>query len=213
MAVTPQYTVPMRSGSGCSEDDIENEPDWVLTHNHRIGFGNRDDRHPAYTHIGDDWHPEDEREFLAQAKKEADELNKKLGEHELINVRHYMEKQEGWRYVLHTTESFLKYQQDWPVNVRRRQQEEEKNKKNQKQNENHENDNQKPQKESEWRRGRGENETHNEAHATDQQCLDDDREGRGKDQEKGLQDKYSPQELSLLRQQLHKDVERERWQG
>jgi nitrate reductase (NAD(P)H) len=106
---------------------------------------------------------------------------------------------QGWRYVLHTTEGFLKYQQDWPVNVRRRQLEEEQNKKNQNQNENLENDNQKPQKESEWRRGRGENETHNEAHATDQQCLDDDSEGKKKGQEKGPQDKYSPQELSLLR--------------
>ncbi|KAF3014890.1 hypothetical protein E8E15_004993 [Penicillium rubens] len=198
----------MRSHAGASEEDVLNEPDWVITHNHRIGFRDRDNRHPAYTHVGDDWGPEQEQEFLAQAKKEADELNKKLVEHDLITVRDYMDKQEdyhlrlpqhhpqGWRYVLDTTEDFIKYQQDWPVNVRRRQQEEEQKRKNEKLKEN---DNQEPQNEHEWRRGRGENVTHNEAHATSQQRPDYDRGGRDKDQEKGPQEKYSPQELSLLR--------------
>jgi hypothetical protein len=91
---TPHYTRPMRSHAGASEEDVLNEPDWVITHNHRIGFRNRDNRHPAYTHVGDDWGPEQEQEFLAQAKKEADELNKKLVEHDLITVRDYMDKQE-----------------------------------------------------------------------------------------------------------------------
>ncbi|CAI7566087.1 unnamed protein product [Penicillium palitans] len=207
MTATPHYTRPTRIHGGSSRDDVLNEPDWAITHSHRIGFRDRDDRHPAYTHIGDDWDPEQEREFLAQAKQEAEELSKKLGEHDLITVRDYMNKQEnyhlrlpqkhpqGWRYVLHTTEDFIKYQQDWPVNVRRRQQLEE-HEKNQKENEN---DKQTPQKEHEWRRGRGENETHNEAHATDQQYHDDHSEGRGEDQENGPQEKYSPQELSLLR--------------
>lgn len=94
MAANLHYTRPTRSQLGTSEDDTRNEPDWVKTHNHRIGFRDRNDRHPGYTHIGDDWDTEQEREFLAQAKKEADELNKKLGEHDLTTVRDYMAKQE-----------------------------------------------------------------------------------------------------------------------
>lgn len=41
MAATPHYTPPDRSHSGSSKDDIENEPDWAKTHNHRIGFRDR----------------------------------------------------------------------------------------------------------------------------------------------------------------------------
>lgn len=80
--------------------------------------------------------------------------------------------------------------------MKRRQQEAEQAKKKQKQ---EESDNQIPQKEPEWRRGHGENETHNEAHATGEEHLDDESEGREKDQEQRPQDKYSPRELSLLR--------------
>lgn len=102
----------------------------------------------------------------------------------------------GWRYVLHTTEDFIKYQQDWPINIKRRQKEEEekKNKEQQKNNQ------QEPEKEHEWRRNRGENETHNPAHAVDQNNEDADRQKQGEsDQEKqSPRDKYTPQELSLL---------------
>lgn len=70
------------------------EPDWINTHNHRIGFRDRDDRYPGYTHIGDDWAKEQDRQFLAQAKEGADELNQELQEHNLINIRDYMTKQE-----------------------------------------------------------------------------------------------------------------------
>lgn len=103
MTETPHYTRPMRSHGGSSRDDVLNEPDWAITHSHRIGFRDRDDRHPAYTHIGDDWDPEQEREFLAQAKQEAEELSKKLGEHGLINVRDYMSKQEVCTSVSQTS--------------------------------------------------------------------------------------------------------------
>ena len=98
----------------------------------------------------------------------------------------------GWRYMLDTTENFIKYKQDWPVNVKRRQQEEEEKRKRQ------EEDGQSPQKEHEWRRGRGENETHNEAHAVDQKIFDKDGQGGKRGEKEDLQDKYSPQELSLL---------------
>lgn len=104
----------------------------------------------------------------------------------------------GWRYVLHTTEDFIKFQQDWPINVKKRQKAEEEKREKEKQNEGE----QQPQKEHEWRRSRGENETHNKAHATDQQDSEGGSQEEGQkddDNQESLQDKYSPQELSLLR--------------
>lgn len=95
--------------------------------------------------------------------------------------------------MLHTTEDFIKYQQDWPINVKKREKAEEEKRRKEQQDEKDE----EPQKEHEWRRSRGENETHQEAHATDQHGPTDGTEG--KSQEEDLQSKYSPQELSLLR--------------
>lgn len=94
MVASPQYTRPDRSHVGSSADDILNEPDWAKTHNHRIGFRDRDDRHPGFTHHGDDWSSEEERKFLAQAKEEAEELGRKLGKHDLLDVREFMNRQE-----------------------------------------------------------------------------------------------------------------------
>lgn len=90
----PHYTRPNRNHSGASEDEIRNEPDWAQTHSHRIGYRDRNDRHPGFTHHGEEYSNEEEREFLAQAKKEAQELRKQLGEHDLTNVRDFMTKQE-----------------------------------------------------------------------------------------------------------------------
>lgn len=98
--------------------------------------------------------------------------------------------------MLHTTEDFIKYQQDWPINVKKREKAEEEKRKKEEQ----EKDDQPPQQEHEWRRSHGEKETHHEAQATDQQNPEDqNQEGQKDDGEQALQDKYSPQELSLLR--------------
>lgn len=94
MVGKPHYTSPNTSHQGSSEQDIQNEPDWSKTHNHRIGFRDRNDRHPGLTHHGEEWASEQERVFLEQARKEAEELGKELGEHDLINVREFMTKQE-----------------------------------------------------------------------------------------------------------------------
>lgn len=97
--------------------------------------------------------------------------------------------------MLQTTEDYIKYGQDWPVNVVKRQRQEK-----QRQEEEKEMANQEPRTESEWRRSRGENETHNQAHATDQRGSNgDSSQGEGKQNDQEQPDKYSPQELSLLR--------------
>lgn len=65
-----------------------------------------------------------------------------------------------------------------------------------------EDDGQHPAKEHEWRRGRGENETHNEAHAADSSNENKDAnqwDGETKDESQNPPPNYSPQELSLLR--------------
>ncbi len=90
----PHHTHPDRSHAGSSKEEIQNEPDWVHTHNHRIGFRDKDDRHPGLTHVGDECHTEKQRQFLDQAKKEAAELRRQITNKELINIREFMEKQE-----------------------------------------------------------------------------------------------------------------------
>lgn len=91
---TPHHTRPNRSHAGSSKEEVQNEPNWVQTHNHRIGFRDENDRHPGLTHVGDDWHTEQQRHFLAQAKKAAEELSTELKDEKLIDVREFMTKQE-----------------------------------------------------------------------------------------------------------------------
>jgi len=113
------------------------EPDWTKTHSHRVGLRSRDDRFPGLTHPGDDWRFELEEE----AEEKIHELQEKVDKGELLTVRDFLAKQEdfhlrrpevhprGWRYVLHTSEGFIKYGEDWLVNQRRREKEEEDKKK------------------------------------------------------------------------------------
>ncbi|EPS27518.1 hypothetical protein PDE_02461 [Penicillium oxalicum 114-2] len=214
MAIKAHYTNPDRTHSGSSQEEIRNEPDWAQTNHDRIGFRTNDDRHRGFTHAGDDtWDVEEQREFLAWAKKESEQLRQEIQEHQLVNVREFMSKQEdyhlrfpenhprGWRYVLDTTEDFIKYKQDWPVNVKKRQKEEEEKEKKQQEKEAASNEQSpEPKKEHEWRRGRGENETHHDAHAVDSD--DEQKNNENKDQndkKERLEEKYSPQELALLR--------------
>ncbi|KAL3481450.1 hypothetical protein BJX99DRAFT_219041 [Aspergillus californicus] len=104
------------------------EPIWTKTHTHRVGLRTRDDRFPGLTHKGDDWRFELERE----GEEKIAELKGKVARGELLTVRDFMEKQQdfhlrrpevhsrGWRYVLHTTEGFIKGQ-EWLVNQRKKE--------------------------------------------------------------------------------------------
>lgn len=101
MTPPPHDTQPSKSHPGSSGDDILNEPDWHKTYAHRIGFRDRHDRQPGLTHHGDEWDTEEKRRFLIQGKKEAEDLVKELGEHELLSVRDFMTKQEVCHLALH----------------------------------------------------------------------------------------------------------------
>lgn len=109
MAPQPHYTQPSRSHPGSSADDILNEPDWLKTYAHRIGFRDRNDRHPGLTHHGDEWDTQEKRTFSTQAKKEAEDLDKELGEHDLLSVRDFMTKQEVRHLVLHVLDLQLTF--------------------------------------------------------------------------------------------------------
>lgn len=201
----PHYTNPRRDHPGASEEEILNEPNWGATHGHRIGFHDSDNRRPGLTHEGDEWQNDDERNrFLESARKDAEHLQHEIEEGHLVTVRDVMTNQEdyhlrfpedyskNWRYLLHTTEDFIKNQPNWPANIKKRQQEESKKTKEAEQ--------QEPRKEHEWRRERGEVQTHNDAYA-DQKLpvIDGEEDKKKEDEEQILKNKYSPQELQLLR--------------
>jgi nitrate reductase (NAD(P)H) len=91
MPAIPLYTkVPEHPGS--SEHEILNEPDWAKTHSHRIGFRDRENRYPGFTHLGDE--RKREAEFEEGAKQREDELRAKIAEGALVTVRDFMRLQE-----------------------------------------------------------------------------------------------------------------------
>lgn len=131
----------------------------------------------------------------------------------------------GWRYVLEVTEDFVKNKQEWPANVGKRQKEEEAKKEKkqgqkdqsrdqqkgqykQEGNQSHgdqDSKDQQPQQEHEWKKDRGENSKHHDAYAgsaASDQRQDSGGEGQKTEYEK-LREKYSPQEIALLRSLQH----------
>lgn len=97
----PHDTCPDRSHGGSTKEEIQDEPDWIQTHNHRIGFRDENDRRPGLTHVGDERHTEQQRQFLTQAAEEAEELRTDIKAHKLVGIREFMTKQEvrsgGWQ--------------------------------------------------------------------------------------------------------------------
>ncbi|KAF4263910.1 hypothetical protein KXW98_007982 [Aspergillus fumigatus] len=122
----------MPKPTGATDLEILNEPDWTQSHSHRVGVRNRDDRFPGLTHEGDDWRYELEKE----AERRAEELRAKAKRGELLTVRDFFQQQEDfhlrrpdvhpkhWRYVLHTTEEFIKEGQPWLINEKKKETEE-----------------------------------------------------------------------------------------
>ncbi|KAL4934387.1 putative nitrate reductase [Aspergillus undulatus] len=121
---------------GASDLEILSEPDWARSHSHRVGTRTRDARFMGLTHAGD----EALYELEETAEEKLEELRKKVREGGLVTIRDVMTKQTDfhlarpdlhprfWRYVLHATEQFLKYEQPWPVNQKRKEKEEEEEK-------------------------------------------------------------------------------------
>lgn len=100
----------------------------------------------------------------------------------------------GWRYVLDTTEDWVKNQEEWPINIKRREAEKQENDKkqsddSQQNKKDSATDSGKPQQEHEWKRPT-DKDKHHDAYQTDND--------RDKPADKDLLDKYTGQELALL---------------
>jgi len=119
----------------------------------------------------------------------------------------------GWRYVLNCTEDWVKNVEDWPANIqKRRKQEEAKKKEDQTTDQGNsasstdgKRDEDEPEQEHEWKQRGGENKHHDAyaaVHEVSQQQTNGDRQKEPSEYEK-LLNKYTPQEIALLRSLQH----------
>ncbi|KOS23414.1 Nitrate reductase 1 [Escovopsis weberi] len=191
------WRVKVRDHPGSTAEEIANEPKWSSDHQHRIGYKNRHQRVPGITHEDDEY-----REEVERAKEEFERLKDEAKAGVLINfrdaiqhqkdlhLRHPENKSLGWRYVLNTTEDWVKNEEPWPANIER------KRKRQQQQEEDHKAEEEKHQEEHEWRRPT-DKEKHHEAYAT---TAHEDKSSKDEAV------KYTPQELALLRAIQHENA-------
>ena len=90
MASKPYY-VRVKQHPGSTIQEIENEPDWVDGHEHRIGYKNRQGRRPGLTHAGDE--EEEDEEFKRKAAEELGNFRKRVHKGELVNFRDVINQQ------------------------------------------------------------------------------------------------------------------------
>lgn len=121
---------------GSTEQEIQDEPDWIELQAHAIGFKNPEGRKPGLVDAA-----HDREEEIKAARRLRDELTKKVSTGHLVNFRDVIEHQTdfhlrhpenrslGWRYVLETTEDWVKNKQKWPANLQKWEKEEEERKK------------------------------------------------------------------------------------
>ncbi|BGP04219.1 hypothetical protein JCM10049v2_000017 [Rhodotorula toruloides] len=134
-----RHRVVVNAHPGSSAQEIEDEPDWSGGHQHRVGFRNRDDRAPGLapgSSIDIDETEHEHEQDVARAKAQLETLREERSEGRLVNFREVVERQEdlhlrypadrpiGWRYVLNETEDWVKNEQDWPANAKKRSQQE-----------------------------------------------------------------------------------------
>ena len=120
------WHVSVKPYRGSSADDIQDEPDWTRSHEHRVGVRNRQDRFLGFTHEEDEDEVHElttstsasatEKEFEKEAKEVFDSLCDGAKKGDLVNfrdiiqaekdlhLRHPANRSIGWRYVLEATE-------------------------------------------------------------------------------------------------------------
>ena len=184
------YPVKVKYHPGSSLQDIEAEPAWGFGHEHRVGFRNAQDRVPGLTHSGDEhWEDHDANKVIetGKATEKYHEFQEKIEGGKLMNFRDVVNAQEdfhlrrpdvhsnGWRFVLNTRESWIKNEEDWPVNVEKKQKAEEarmKEKEEEKQengdvdvNKSEDDNGSQVKQEHEWKRKSGDDKKHHDAYA------------------------------------------------
>ncbi|KAJ4291265.1 hypothetical protein N0V88_006267 [Collariella sp. IMI 366227] len=125
-AVQPPHTplnVDTCDHPGSTEQEIKDEPDWAQLQGHAIGVKTPDGQRPGISYSDNSHEAE-----LAEARRLRDELHRMVTKGDLVNFRDLIQGQHdfhlrhpenrslGWRYVLDTTEDWVKYQQKWPIN-------------------------------------------------------------------------------------------------
>lgn len=118
---------------GATLEQIQGEPHWEASQN-RIGLKNRHNRRPGICGGEYEGHiDQDEESLVGEARTKFKALQDKAKKGELLNFRDIVQglkdlrrdnadpHPEGWRFVLQSTEDWVKYDQDWPANVKRRQ--------------------------------------------------------------------------------------------
>ncbi|KAL8737783.1 MAG: hypothetical protein Q9181_001346 [Wetmoreana brouardii] len=208
------HRIEMQRHPGSSQQDIENEPDWADNREHRIGYTNRQDRKPGFTHEGDERDNEDA--FEAKASGKLQNLRSRIRKGELVDFRDIVANQEahsqGWRYRLDWSEDWIKNVEDWPANRQKRKSEEQAQQQQNTQ-ENSETE-ETPQQEHEWKRAtQPQDDTkHHDAYPSDAKedkeniHPDEDSTSKIESEYQKLRNKYSPQEIALLRNLQHEKV-------
>lgn len=184
MAQHIPWQVTVTDHPGSSEQDIRDEPEWVKLHSHAIGFKNHDGRRPGLSHFH-------HREEAEMSRRMREDLDRRASKGDLVNFRDLIESQEdfhlrypdnrsmGWRYVLETTEDWVKNQQNWPANVEKRRKEKEAKEK---------------EEEEDDKTGKYRKDNNQEESREDQGEAGDSKEKKGKKVEPDL----TPQERSFL---------------
>lgn len=221
------WNVHVASHPGSTEDEISNEPDWTQSHQHQVGVLNLQGRYPGLTHNetdSDEFHSRKD-DFDREAEKELKTLQEKKKKGELLNFRDLIQSEPdfhlrypadrsiGWRYVLDTTEDWVKNEQDWPANIRRREKEAQA-----KQNQQHHPpdgsliaktddcgrksaDSHDSNEEADWKRKEGDDNKHHDAYAAENAGNASDE--KQDNEYSALLERYSPQEIALLRSLQH----------
>lgn len=212
------WRVHITDHPGSTREEIEQEPDWSTEHNHqhRVGYKNRDDRRAGITHESDEAKTRDDVEEareghqdLTGKEKKGDLVNFRdiVLEEKDLHLRHPENRSLGWRFVLPCTEDWVKNQEEWPANVEKREKEEQKKK------DEHQDDGTKDQKkgdgtldEEQWKRTQGDSDKHHDAYAEsgeDSGYSSDEAANKNKTEYEKLRERYSVQEIALLRTLQH----------
>jgi nitrate reductase (NAD(P)H) len=214
------WRVQVAEHPGSSREEIDQEPDWNSgdRHEHRIGYRNRFDRKPGMIHEYDEQHGQDH--FVDEVRENYEKILGRARKGDLVNFRDivlnvkdlHLRRPEnrslGWRFVLQCTEDWVKNKEDWPANLQRRQKEEEKKKQNDQGQENTEKSSQKDDgalDEEEWKRDNGGGDKHHDAYAKGAGEPDSSSEepDKQKSEYDRLRERYTPQEIALLRALQH----------
>ena len=198
------WSTSVRDHPGSSAQDIHAEAEWERASQHRIGFKNRQDRRAGITHQDDEHVDNGQRDG-------APTTNSKPSNNRLKNFRDVAQKTAhlnanntelplGWRDVFDCSEDGIKYQEPWPVNQKRQQhgQERANDTSDQHDKQSGGTPQDQTQDEHDWRRKNGDKGTHHDAYGSGQPSKKDN-----------LADKYTPQQLALLRALEHESTYRQ----